>query len=73
MWASPNTRLVGTDTPCFRYEGQLSGVYNLTLDESRQVNIGPNATNSLEGSSSSNSSKGTWHLMLIFKIVAEFF
>jgi hypothetical protein len=48
LWASPDLRLVGKETPALRWAGHLAGVYNLTLEENKQVLVETGASNNLE-------------------------
>ena len=39
---------MGTDEPALQFEGHLAGVYNMTLEAGKVVNVGTGATNNFE-------------------------
>ena len=45
LFLVPDFRIIGLDDPPFYLDGQLSGVYNLTVAEDKEMVVGPHATN----------------------------
>ncbi|XP_072025321.1 uncharacterized protein [Amphiura filiformis] len=45
LFLVPDFRIIGLHDPPFYLDGQLSGVYNLTAAEEKEIVIGPHATN----------------------------
>ncbi len=46
VWLSQDFRVVGHATPAFVLDGHMTGVYNLTVAESRQVTVNESTSNS---------------------------
>lgn len=46
LWLPQDFRVIGKASPAIDFQGHMTGVFNLTLAEGRQVNIGDEATNS---------------------------